>query len=99
MLQYCNISLKKVYHTKMATVDNFMQVPKRKSSLVILPPLKLECIDETRESVHSETRIITPHTPPTENPNAILKDKLMKRMSDELIKSMSAKKLNLVETS
>lgn len=70
----------------MACAD--LQLTRRKSNPVILPPLKLNYqIPATNNDIiaHGEMRIITPHTPPSDNPNALLKDKLTKRISDKLL--------------
>lgn len=72
----------------MASTDNIAQLPRRKSNSVILPPLKLEflisSININIDPTQCYMRIITPHTPPGENPHEILRDKLTKSISEKM---------------
>lgn len=68
----------------MSRVDLIIQIPKKRSDSIIFPQLKLNF----ELSINNEMRIITPHTPPSDNPSAILRDKIIKRIIDKILHSL-----------
>lgn len=89
----------------MATDDVIARMSSRKKSSVILPPLKLTTVHVNTNEINnsklvgvSETRMITPYTPPSDNPNAILKNKLIRSISDKQYKASFVEEIRAQRT-
>ncbi len=59
---------------------------KRKSHPIILPPLDLTTLDSITEQICGNSKLITPHTPPSDNPSALNRDKVKKQLSEKSAK-------------